>query len=148
MTYLIFRGPVFVGHSKNKNMVKQFRKERKTKYRVEEVPDRLLTDELQDENNFLFKELIEYEYYGRILTEEEVMTANAVCNERLVELVNATSKVNKQVKCIRFTDSEKAIIDKFNHFVKIMEDDLMGPETCAFPADYFDMQSIIEYVIR
>jgi hypothetical protein len=148
LIYLVFKGDTFAGHTNNKRTLKRFIKERKSKYRVEEIPDRLLTDELKNEiDDFLLKELYEYEHFDRVLTELEVMHASMVVNQRLVELVNTTSKVNKKVKYIRFTDSEKAIVDKFIHFIKLMEEDLMGPETCAFPADYFDMHSIIDVLI-
>lgn len=149
MTFLVFKDTKLVGHTESKKILKRFLKERKGTYTVQEIEAELISSDLKDSDDFYQKQLDEYREYGHVLTEEELMYALEVTRERLVAILNIKKELRESLKFIRLKGEEKFVVDKFMEFADLMEEDLDADyESAVFLGDYFDVQSIVDLLIR
>jgi hypothetical protein len=143
----VFKGTKFIGHTKDKKILKRFLKERKTKYRVEEIEDQLLESEFKNSDEFALRELQLYEHYKKVLCQQDLMDITYVGNDRLIAIIDQMKLVRKELKSVRLDNKEDQIVQGFFELVIDIKEDLQDPETCVFVEDYFNMDSIIDLII-
>lgn len=142
MIYLIFKRGKFFAFTANKKILKKFLKQRRDTFNIEKV-DKNILEKIMNSNEFYLKNLSYYKLYDLVLTEEELIFARKVGEERLIELIAVVNKLRQLLRFIKMENSEKFELEKFFEFVDMIDEDLDSDESCVFLEDYFDIKSIL-----
>ena len=142
MIYLIFKRGKFFSFTDDKKILKKFLKQRRETFNIEKV-DKNILEKIMNSNEFYLKKLSYYKLYDLVLTEEELIFARKVGEERLIELIAVVNKLRQLLRFIKMENSEKFELEKFFEFVDMIDEDLDSEEPCVFLEDYFDIKSIL-----
>ena len=122
--YIIYQNDHFIGYTTDKNLLDNFLKNRKGKYKIKKFKEEEIPEKIRNSFNFTNYELVEYcDYYtdnDAVIFNYEYTDMEEYMNKDCLALQQLIESLLENIKYINLNDEERKIIQY--SFYKIYDD--------------------------